>query len=340
MSTLAEVQAPDGKRVRVDYQGRLKQLYFEAGTELAKHVLGSGFTPTEWNEAAADAILTMAAADSANREAKGSAYNDATLEKAIARTETRPVEDLLKFQATLRGITQSGKAGVLAPGARKHLQVARSRFTARIDQLETEQRVFEAAYDKANQPLHRHTGPGGRAAYSPTALIQQGLTENNSRELVAALAEKQGAALEALRGAVGQPNPAGKDDGVSGAFAQSRAALTEASLVYGGAGGYTPFLLQKQVILVPVPAAEYQRRFFEEFAGHVDRRDAAMAPFDTARDGNRKLSPYRDSERERRHAEVLQNPEPEALEPGRTRPNFRFPKLPEAPQPPHGPTLV
>jgi hypothetical protein len=66
----------------------------------------------------------MAAADSANREAKGSAYNDATLEKAITRTENRPVKDLLKFQATLRGITQSGKAGVLAPGARKHFQVA------------------------------------------------------------------------------------------------------------------------------------------------------------------------------------------------------------------------
>jgi hypothetical protein len=175
-------------------------------------------------------------------------------------------------------------------------------------------------------------------------LIQQGLTEDNSRKLVAAHAEKQGAALEELRGAVGQPKPAGKDEGVSGAFAQSRAALMVASLVYGGAGNYTPFVLQKAVIPVPVLAAEYQRRFLEEFTEYLDRRDAAMAPFDTARDGNRSLSPYRDSERERRHAEVLQNPEPEALGPGWNRPNFRFPKLPElsheAPEPRHGPVLA
>ena len=315
-STLELVNVPGLGPTRIDYQGRLKQLYFEASQELYKNVGGGNeLSEVDWNEAAADALVAVCASEHAARKAKGAPVDDEALAAATRDMERAPAADLLKSQQTLRNITRRSNLRPQIPGTRKLVQQASAALAERIDKLTREAQAHAEAQDAANQPLYSFKGPRGRPAYCPPDLVSQDLTEDTARQIVDALAEKQAAKLAALRATEGDLAPAGKASNPASILYRAHMSLAIASMAAGNARGYVPFFLREDVTPLVVTEAEHKRRFDEEFAEVLDRYHGQLKPFDPVRDGNKALSPYRESRREQRQAMAFDPSAEQADEP-------------------------
>ena len=328
ISSFAAVNVPGLGRTRIDYQGRLKQLYWEASRELYQNAGGGNeLTEVEWNEAAADALVAVCAAEHATRKAKGAPVDDEALADAVRDIEQVSAADLLKSQEKLRNLTRKADLRAHMPRTRMLMQQAAAALAERIDKLTREAQAHAEAQDAANQPLYSFKGPRGRPAYCPPDLASQGLTEDTAREIVTALAKKQAAKLAALRATEGDLAPGGNASSTASLLYRAHANLAIASMPACNVRGTIPFFLREEITPLVVTEAEHQRRFNEKFAEVLERYHSQLQPFDPVRDGNKALSPYRESRREKRQS-IASEPSADLAE------EAVFARFPATPLPP------